>query len=65
MKNVDYFKFGGIYKQEGIEYVLVDIAELYHFKSFEGYNLFIPASDIEAFLPGVASKEEEIAFVED
>lgn len=65
MKNVDYFKFGGIYKQAGIEYVLVDIAELYHFKSFEGYNLFIPASDIEAFLPGVASKEEALAFVED
>lgn len=64
MRN-DYFKFGGIYKREGIEYVLVDIAELYHFKSFEGYNLFIPASDINAFLPGVASKEEELAFVED
>lgn len=63
MRN-DYFKFGGIYKQAGIEYVLVDIAELYHFKSFEGYNLFIPSSDIEAFLPGVASKEEELAFVE-
>lgn len=65
MRNVDYFKFGGIYKQAGVEYVLVEIAELYHFKSFEGYNLFIPASDINTFLPGVASKEEELAFVED
>lgn len=36
MRNSNYYRFGGIYKQAGIEYVLVEIAELYHFKSFEG-----------------------------
>lgn len=55
---------GHIYLYKNIEYVLVEVGELYHFQSFEGYNLFVPADSLGTYLPDVASVGLELTFVE-
>ena len=47
------------------EYVLIENDEiLARFKSFEGYNLFIPVANLGTFLPDVATQGAKLAFVE-
>lgn len=62
-----YYRLGGIYfnNADKREYVLIENDEiLAHFKSFEGYNLFVPAGSLGTFLPDVATEGKELLFVE-
>lgn len=62
-----YYRLGGIYlnNADKREYVLIENDEiLARFKSFEGYNLFIPVASLGTFLPDVATKGEELLLVE-
>lgn len=66
----NYYKPGSIYLNvaDGREYVYLfpvpGDGELAHFKSFDGYNLFIPIDSLGTFLPDVASDGTELLFVE-
>ena len=62
-----YYRLGGIYfnNADKREYVLIENDEiLAHFKSFEGYNLFIPVASLGTFLPDVATQGTELVFTE-
>lgn len=60
----NYYLKGHIYLYENIEYVLVETGELYHFQSFDGRNLFIPADCLGTFLPDVAADDLKLTFIE-
>lgn len=62
-----YYRLGSIYfnNADKREYVLIENDKmLAHFKSFEGYNLFIPVASLGTFLPDVATTGEELLLVE-
>lgn len=62
-----YYRLGSIYfnNADKREYVLIENDEiLARFKSFEGYNLFIPVANLGTFLPDVATQGAKLAFVE-
>lgn len=64
----NYYKPGHIYlnNEDGREYVLLMPEDeiCAHFKSFDGYNVFIPFDSLGTFLPDVADDGNEIIFVE-
>ena len=62
-----YYHVGGLYFnfEDFREYVYIAICgELAHFKSFDGFNLFIPVDSLGTFLPDVASKGAELVATE-
>ena len=63
----EYYHIGGLYFNfaDFREYVYISICEsLAHFKSFDGYNLFIPVECLGTFLPDVASEGSELVATE-
>lgn len=59
----EYYIKGGTYlsTKDGREYVYIeDDGILIHFKSFDGYNLFVPLESCGTFLPDVATDGFEL-----
>lgn len=60
---IEYYQEGRSYDYQGHVYDLLEIGELAHFASADGYNLFIPPERLGTFLPDVASDGNEITAI--